>query len=111
MDQLKFTFVEEIDQELVDQKEKEHQRMKIANAASHLKSCMEYYPPDAEECEIMMMGIRLCRFVNDIECTEHCNLGSNDHTLGWMFPTKICLKDYLVFCKKNGLKAPELFRC
>ncbi|NVM23973.1 MAG: hypothetical protein HWN68_19615 [Desulfobacterales bacterium] len=62
-------------------------------AASILRSMMERYPPTAEECDIMLSGIRLCRFVSHLEC-EKCNLACEDHTVGWLFQTKVCLKDY-----------------
>lgn len=80
-------------------KKKHHEEQ----AASWLKSIWERYPPTAEEWEIIISGIRLCRFVSDLEC-EGCKLSYKDHTIGWQFPTKICLKDYSRKCKEWGIK-------
>ena len=71
-------------------------------AASILRSMVESYPPTAEECDIMISGIRLCRFVSHLEC-EKCNLAREDHTVGWMFLTKVCLKDYYALRRRLGL--------
>ena len=72
-------------------------------AASTLRSMMERYPPTAEECDIMLSGIRLCRFVSHLEC-ERCNLACEDHTVDWLFNTKICIKDFRRLCNKWGIK-------
>lgn len=71
-------------------------------AASILRSMWERYPPTAEEWEIIISGIRLCRFVSHLEC-EKCNLATEDHTVGWMFETKVCLKDYHALRRRLGL--------
>jgi len=71
-------------------------------AASWLKSMVERYPPTAEECDIMLSGIRLCRFVSELEC-EKCKLACEDHTAAWLFPTKVCLKDYHALRRQLGL--------
>lgn len=71
-------------------------------AAGLLRSMVERYPPTAEECDIMLSGIRLCRFVSHLEC-EKCNLACEDHTVGWMFLTKVCLKDYYAQRRQLGL--------
>jgi len=62
-------------------------------AAGLLRSMVENYPPSPEECDIMLSGIRIDRFVSHLEC-ERCNLATEDHTVGWLFQTKACLKDY-----------------
>lgn len=72
-------------------------------AASWLRGMVERYPPTAEECDIMLSGIRLCRFVSDLEC-EKCNLACEDHTVDWLFPTKVCLKDYHALRRRLGLR-------
>ena len=61
---------------------------------------IEQYPPDADECDIMLGGIRLCRFVLRSECIK-CKFACQDHTLGEVFPTKICLKDYWRVIKRG----------
>lgn len=73
-------------------------------AAGILRSMVKNNPPAAEECELMMSGIRIDRFVSNLEC-EKCNLNIHDHTLGFLFtywsdtwrqdiPIKFCLKDF-----------------
>jgi len=76
-------------------------------AASSLRSMVERYPPTSEECDIMLSGIRLCRFVSDLEC-EKCNLATEDHTEGWLFQTKICLKDYYSLRHRLGLRKQNI---
>ena len=71
-------------------------------AASWLRGMVERYPPTPEECDIMLSGIRLCRFVSHLEC-DKCNLACEDHTEGWMFSTKVCLKDYHALRRRLGL--------
>jgi hypothetical protein len=68
-----------------------------------LRSMVRGYPPSSEECDIMISGIRLARFVGEWEC-ENCGLDCQDHTLGWMFNTKICIKDFAAKCKRLGIK-------
>lgn len=75
-------------------------------------------PPDEVECDIMISGIRLDRFVGEWEC-EGCNLATQDHTLGNMFqtlskayktynPVKVCIKDYLAKCARLGIKPQKV---
>ena len=73
-------------------------------AESHIKRCLQQYPPKPEEWDIMLTGIRIDRFVNNYEECQRCNLGPHDHTVGWLFPTKVCLKDYYRKCKEWGIK-------
>ena len=103
MQQRAFSFIEELDRQSAANKETEARRMHQLRAASHLKHCMEYYPPLNEEWDVILMGIRLCRFVSELEC-KGCELGYYDHTVGWLFPTKVCLKDYSRKCKEWGIK-------
>lgn len=103
MRQLIFPFVGEIDQQIAADKKAEAERMTQLRDASHLKWCLEQYPPINEEWDVMLMGIRLCRFVSDLEC-RGCKLSYKDHTIGWQFPTKVCLKDYCQKCKEWGIK-------
>lgn len=51
------------------------------------------YPITAEEGAALPLGVRLCRFVPPWEC-ERCPYDTQDHTIGWKFQMKICLKDY-----------------
>ena len=73
-------------------------------AASILRSMVRSYPPSSVECDLMVSGIRIDRFVSHLEC-ERCSLATSDHTMGHMFcywsdtwrqyiPIKFCLKDF-----------------
>jgi len=97
MAQLRLPGMDEVEKQWAAE-EKRHEEW----AASILRSMVERYPPTAEEWEIMVSGIRLCRFVSHLEC-EQCNLATEDHTEGWMFPTKVCLKDYHALRRRLGL--------
>ena len=113
--QIPFPFVAELDKQLAAEREREREYSRCRNAESHIESCLEAYPPSSAEWDIMTMGIRLCRFVNDhLECSK-CGLDTRDHTVGFMFwywsakneqdiPIKICLKDYYRKCKELGIK-------
>jgi len=72
-------------------------------AAGLLRSMIERYPPTAEECDIMLSGIRLSRFVSSLEC-EKCNLATEDHSVGWVFQTLVCLKDYHALRRRLGVR-------
>ena len=102
MSQLRLPGMNELDKkwyaERVAAAKKRHEEW----AASILRSMWERYPPTAEEWEIMLSGIRLCRFVSHLEC-EKCNLATEDHTEGWLFSTKVCLKDYHALRRRLGL--------
>ena len=104
MRQMAFPFIEELDRQIAADKEAEVEYWRRVHAESHIKYCLERYPPSAEECDIMLMGIRLDRFVNSYKECQTCALGPEDHTVGWLFNTKICLKDYRRLCKKWGIK-------
>lgn len=104
MPQMEFPFVKELDRQLADEKEAEAEHWRQVHAESHIKWCLESYPPTAEECDIMLMGIRLCRFVNSYKECQSCDLACEDHTVGWLFNTKICLKDYHRKCRDWGIK-------
>ncbi len=75
-------------------------------AAALLRIMVERYPPTPEECDIMLSGIRIDRFVSNLEC-ESCNFACEDHTVGWLFSTKVCLKD---FYRKFPVVAREMSR-
>ncbi|MBA7628955.1 hypothetical protein ES703_36452 [subsurface metagenome] len=102
MSQLKIPGMDEVERqweaERVAAEKKRHEEW----AASILRSMVERYPPTSEECDIMLSGIRLCRFVSHLEC-ERCNLATEDHTEGWLFETKVCLKDYYALRRRLGL--------
>lgn len=102
MPQLQLPFVEGMDRQLVidraDTEKKRHEEW----AASLLRSMVRTYPPSSEEWDIILMGIRIDRFVSNLECAK-CGLDTKDHTVGNLFtqwshnqycPIKICLKDY-----------------
>jgi len=59
---------------------------------SFLESVEKQYPATTEELACLPPGCRLCRFVPLSEC-DKCNFGPFDHTVGWKYPTKVCLKD------------------
>jgi len=104
MSQLKLPGMDEYERqwgaERVAAEKKRHEEW----AAGLLRSMVERYPPAAEECDLMLSGIRIDRFVSDLEC-ESCNLDTHDHTMGYLFthwsdthrqdiPIKFCLKDF-----------------
>jgi len=89
---------------VADKKRQERQAAEHEKwAASILRNMVENYPPTAEECDIMLSGIRIDRFVSHLEC-EGCNFATEDHTVGWMFLTKVCLKDYYSLRHRLGLR-------
>lgn len=51
------------------------------------------YPMTVDELALVERGIRLARFVDDAECRDKCQFGPYDHTVGWTYKTKVCLKD------------------
>jgi|GEM_PF-5822590 len=102
--QIPLPFVAELDKQLAEEQERKREYWARVHAESHIKWCLERYPPNTEECEVMLMGIRIDRFVNSYEECRRCNLGPHDHTVGWLFPTKVCLKDYYRKCREWGIK-------
>ena len=105
--QTKFAFLKEMDRQLAADKEAEAEYWRRTHAESFIKSCLERYPPTAEEWDIMLMGIRLARFVNSYEECRHCSLDTTDHTVGWLFPTKVCVKDYRQKFRQKGGKTDD----
>lgn len=103
MSQLRLPFMDELDRRLADERQAAAKASHEANAAIWLKHAVDHYPASPAEWEIMLMGIRLARFVSDLECHQ-CNLACEDHTADWMFPTNVCLKDYYALRKKLGLR-------
>jgi hypothetical protein len=85
--------MDELDRQWVAERVATEKKKHEEWAASVLRSMVERYPPTAEEWQIMLSGIRLDRFVSHLEC-QACNFACEDHTVGWLFPTKVCLKDY-----------------
>jgi hypothetical protein len=92
-----------MDQELAAEREAARKKQHEEWADSLLKTMVEQYPPSAYEWDIMLMGIRIDRFVSNLEC-EQCPFGPRDHTVGWLFETKVCLKDYYRKCREWGIK-------
>jgi hypothetical protein len=104
MSQLKLPRWEKVEERweserLATEKEREKER-----AAYLLRSMSKNNPPAEEECDLMLSGIRISRFVSDLEC-EKCTLATHDHTAGFLFthwsdtwrqdiPIKFCLKDF-----------------
>lgn len=88
-DQLALPLIAEMDKEA----EKHRTSAKRRNQEAILRSIKQRYPMTEQERQVLPPGVRLCRFVPPWEC-EKCPYGPEDHTLGWKFPTKICLKDY-----------------
>ena len=104
MQQLQLPFVEQMDRQLAIDRKDAAKRSHEDWAASMLMSAMRTHPPRAEEWDVMLLGIRLDRFVSNLEC-EKCGLATKDHTAGFLFgywnepyhsesPVKMCLKDY-----------------
>ena len=95
MPQLQLPFVEGMDRQLAIDRAAAEKKRHEDWAAALLRSMVERYPPTSEEWDVMLMGIRLARFVSHLEC-EKCGLDTKDHTVGNLFGghIKICLKDY-----------------
>lgn len=51
----------------------------------------EQYPMTAYEWGLTRRGIRIDRFVSESECRS-CQFSAQDHTVGWTYQTKVCLK-------------------
>jgi hypothetical protein len=114
-EQISFDFIATIDKELAVQAEAERAYWRKANADDHLHSNVEDLPPEPEEWDIILMGIRLCRHVHEFEC-QRCKLGCYNHcprSLGTYWdplyktdnPIKVCLKDYFRWLAQHGLKS------
>lgn len=103
MGQLAFSFVGEIDRELAEKAEADRRDMQQRNWDAILKWHVEEYPPEKEEWDIMLMGIRLSRHVHDSEC-QRCKLGCFNHCPDALGMIKVCLKDYFRWCVQHGLK-------
>ncbi|MBU0777739.1 hypothetical protein KKF82_05735 [Patescibacteria group bacterium] len=102
MSQLKLPGMDEVEKQWAAEQVAAEKKAHEEWAASTLRSMVERYPTTAEEWEIMLSGIRLCRFVSNLEC-EKCNFATEDHTEGWLFETKVCLKDYYSLRHRLGL--------
>jgi len=102
MPQLKLPGMDEIERQWVAERAAAEKKRHEEWVAGLLRRMVESYPPTSEECDIMLSGIRLCRFVSHLEC-DKCNLACEDHTEGWMFSTKVCLKDYHALRRRLGL--------
>jgi len=72
---------------------------KDPNRAATELSIREQYPPSLSELWRGLQGIRPARFVTFDECSG-CKLSYNDHTVGWRYDNKVCLKDL----KRAGIK-------
>ena len=114
MKQLAFPFVEKIDRGLAKKAEADRRDSQQRNWDAILKWHVNDYPPENEEWDIILMGIRLDRHVHENDC-HRCKLGCFNHcpdALGMHWSdrhkqyclTKVCLKDYFRFCAQHGLK-------
>lgn len=114
LEQLAFSFVQEMDQKLAEKAEADQHDMQQRNWDAVLKWHAEEYPPENEEWDVIQMGIRLDRHVHESEC-QRCKLGCFNHcpdALGMHWSdrykqftfTKVCLKDYFRWCAQHGLK-------
>lgn len=112
--QLTFDFVATIDRELAEKAETERLESQQRNWDAILKSAVRDYPPENEEWDVILMGIRLAHHVHESEC-HRCKLGCFNHcpdALGMHWSdrykqytlTKVCLKDYFRWCAQHGLK-------
>ena len=76
--QLAFGFVAVMERDLAEKAEAERRESRQRNADGHLQWNVEHDPPENEEWDIILMGIRLCRHVHEFEC-ERCKLGCFNH--------------------------------
>jgi len=100
-----FNFLDEIDEQVRKEKEREREYSKRRNADYHLKHCLKEYPITDYERKVIPEGVRASRHVNHLEC-ERCEFDCYDHTLGGRFGryrdhgnmcvVKICLKDMVL---------------
>lgn len=90
--QLPLPFLDQVDREEEARRETERLQREHSSSLARLQLFVERYPPSAYECDIMLSGIRLARFVGDWEC-RGCRLAPTDHTLGLMFSSNVCVKD------------------
>lgn len=114
IEQLPFDFITVLDRELAEKRKADQHESRQRIHDSWLHSAVEDLPPMPEEWNVILMGIRLSRHVHHSEC-ERCKFGPYNHcpdSLGtyWSgthnqyIPIKICLKDYLKWCARHGLK-------
>jgi len=114
MSQMAFAFLEVMARERAEKAERERLESKLRNQDAILKSNVNDLPPENEEWDVIVMGIRLDRHVHGAEC-EKCTLGCYNHCpkslpMHWSdmhkqyLVTKVCLKDYFAKCKEWGIK-------
>ena len=72
-----------------------------ANQLAVRRSIRRRYPLTVVERWLLLRRIRIERFIDDKEC-ENCLLACEDHTIGWRYPTKVCLKNTPEYSKKGG---------
>lgn len=90
--QFTMPFLDQVDREEEARRETERLQQRHSSSLARLQLFVQRYPPSAYECDIMLGGIRLARFVGEWEC-QKCPLAPTDHTLGWMFDSNVCVKD------------------
>lgn len=104
MPQLKLPGWEKVEERWESERLAAEKKRHEEQAASWLRSMVKNNPPAAKECDLMLSGIRMARFVSDLECAK-CKLDTHDHTIDFLFtywserdcqdiPIKFCLKDF-----------------
>lgn len=113
--QLAFDFIEEIDEEQRQELEYLRRIQALKHERSTLTDIGDWHPPRPEEWDIILMGIRLARFVRDAECHEcafpswnHCPdllCGAQQSRYGSIY--HVCIRDYFGKCVEWELLPPE----
>jgi hypothetical protein len=114
--QLAFSFVDDIDEELRHEAEYLERIRELEHERDHGKFMLERYPVRPEELELWLLsGIRPGRFVRDAECHE-CNFDYFNHCpeifcaaqrsrYGGIY--HVCIRDYFGKCVEWGILPPE----
>lgn len=113
-EQLQLGFVPALDQEIADECQRKQIEARRRNEDAQLHWAVAQLPPNPDEWNIILMGIRLARHVHLSECRS-CKFGPYSHcpdALGYYWdmnhkswlPVKVCLKDYLKWCVRHELK-------
>jgi hypothetical protein len=104
-------FIAEIDYQATVDKEARQATSHQANNDAIWRWHMKDYPITDEDRQWLPAGVRICHFVHPSECevcpTELC---CEDHTEGWKWGGKVCLKDVRVLESQLGHKLVSTYK-